>query len=92
MLFGLEAAADLKLLIEERTRQYGGFLKDAKRAGEQARRLFQFEVTPLELARMMFCMKLGRLAHGECSGTDTLFDIAGYACILIDLMRATTDE
>ncbi len=83
---GVTAGDQLRGILKARTQQYGGFAFDAETTARLCLMVFGIKTSIPDLAKTLLCMKLGRLAHGEIS-RDSLLDLAGYACILADIMR-----
>ena len=88
---GLSAAKTLLHILEQRASQYGGFHYDAACAAEMCMKLFNLRLAAPQVCKVLLCLKLGRIAaatrqeEGLCT-EDTLLDLAGYACILADIM------
>lgn len=83
---GFDAATELLSIVKVRTAAYGGFRADAETTVALVERVFGIRTTPHDLCKVLLSMKFGRLANGDIT-RDSLLDIAGYACILADMLR-----
>ena len=75
----------LNLICGDRQKEYGG-IENFTRLAERWSQRFGRQVAPWEICLLMIDLKLSRLQHHY--KRDSVVDIIGYACLLVELHDA----
>lgn len=75
---------------EERERTHGSIEYSFNVAANLMTSMLGVPITPAQVAGIMICLKLSRIATGDPSHEDHYVDIAGYAGLMAALNREST--